>query len=202
MANQLKAQEKETYNVLIMGVPQFLVLNGIRVDIDKNIKGTNRWIVFSPEIYNGKGEGIIDVASRDFLLDKVVGAGMGCAFKYVFSKKSNAQGIYLAGGGAYQYFDIKSQGIIWSPESEGSVTLEQRIGQVHTTINKIGVHSYIGYQSKLTDEFMVDFFVGFGLRLSIDNTDQNGITDLGVFPGDYAYSGTTLVAGIRFGLGY
>ena len=194
--------QKETYNCLIMGVPQYLLINGIRIDIDKSLNKSNRWVVISPQFYYANDYAMTDIGYRDFEIKKVIGGGTGLEYKYVFSTQSNAKGIYISTGLSYNYFKITTDGITWVPETTGALTLVQREGTFNTRINKIGIQSTIGYCSELFDKFLVDVFIGFGLRLCLDDTPGDSFTDLSTYAGDYGYSGTTLVTGIRFGLGY
>lgn len=201
-AFQAYSQEKE-YEWLIMGVPQYLFINGIRVDIDKNIKGTNKWISFSPQIYNAESPLDNELVYREYGLDKVAGVGLGVDFKRFFSGKSNIQGIYLATGAVYNFFNIDSYGYNYiEPNGDGKMELDYSNTSINTHINKMGVHTMLGYQAPIVRDFVIDMYIGFGIRYSLNNNSELTITDLSTFTGDYGYSGTNLIAGIRFGVGF
>ncbi|MFW6222219.1 MAG: hypothetical protein ACOC3T_01270 [Bacteroidota bacterium] len=51
----VRAQEKE-YKLLVMGSPQHLAINGLRVDLDLPLKRSWQWLVLSPTFYYNKGD--------------------------------------------------------------------------------------------------------------------------------------------------
>jgi hypothetical protein len=198
--SMVQAQSKD-YKILIMGVPQYLLLNGIRLDFDVNLNHKNKWLVFAPQLYNAKGPVLVDIGDRYYDIEQVQGLGLELNYKRFFSKRYNAQGIYLATGVVYNYFDIRSDGIIWS-EVAGTNIMESQRGKVDSQIHKMGAQTMLGFQSAVFEDFFIDFYVGFGLRYSIRNEEDMKIAHLSTFSGDYGYSGTNFIGGVRFGIGF
>lgn len=196
-----QAQNTKNNNLLIMGVPQYLLVNSVRIDIDKNIKGTNKWVVISPQIFNGETGAISNMFSGRFNYLDVKGGALGLSYKYVLSEKSNSQGVYVAAGGAYHYLKVKSEGVLWEAQSPGSLIMVQKQGSVSSIINRMGLNSIVGMQLKTNSNIFMDFYVGFGIKLGLDKTEEGGITDLSAYASDYGYSGTYLLMGVRFGIG-
>ena len=57
-----------------MGVPQYMLNNGLRIEMDIPRKETDKWIVLAPSFYQKRSS--IDIGSSDNEYDKLLGGGL------------------------------------------------------------------------------------------------------------------------------
>ena len=89
--NQIKSQTEEP-KILIMGVPQYLLVEALRIDIDLRMPEKNKWTVVSPIIFlqnNPDGVGI----NGDF--ESLRGGGLEVTFKQILSTTSQSEGLSM-----------------------------------------------------------------------------------------------------------
>ncbi|MBN2520842.1 MAG: hypothetical protein JXB17_10085 [Bacteroidales bacterium] len=188
-------QENEP-KTLIMGVPQYLIIDGLRIDFDFKRK-TNQWLTISPIVYLKNNEKNF---SKEYNSDNnsIIGGGLGILFKEFLLNKPGPKGIYFAYGPLYQYNKINTTGNYWI-----DVNLEKHEteGLYATQIHKAGANCTIGGQFKIAENLFGDIYLGFGVRYSflIHNNGEGSRFNSSWI--DHGYSGILLVSGIRIGIG-
>lgn len=206
----VQAQEQEeNFDLFVFGVPQYLVTNGIRIDLDIHDKGTQKWWVLSPYFYSDKSSiDLLNLSSDDYYdaysFDDLIGGGLGINRKIYLSKNYSDRGIYLGVGGEYKFFQIKGESFTYVEYTGEDGFLYQHMEDIdyRMNINTGSLRTYVGLQSELIPFLFTDIFMGVGLRFSHHNSPQNVTIKYNRGYFDYGYTGTMFVFGIRFGIGY
>ncbi|MBN2485583.1 MAG: hypothetical protein JXB34_06390 [Bacteroidales bacterium] len=204
---QEEAVEKSP-GLMVFGVPQYILTNGLRIDFDLHKKGTQNWIVLSPYYYSDNSSAdLLNLGGSDeyfdvYNYDKLTGAGLGILKKTFLSKKSLTEGFYLAYGGSYKYFDIDGNSYTWIEFTGTDGLVYQKMADLKYDlyIHSINANAIIGYQLEANPSLFFDFFCGFGLRYSIHSSPQNVTTKYNRGYYDYGYTGTQFIAGLRVGI--
>lgn len=206
------AQEEDDrhHKILIFGNPQYLVTNGLRIDVDLNQKNSRNWLVFSPYYYSDKSSvDALNLSGSDeyydlYSYDKMTGAGLGLSKKIFLTRNTISEGFYLLYGGTYRYFDIDGNGFTWVEYTGTDGLKRQEMDDIkyQLSIHSINANAVIGYQYQAFSSFYIDFYCGFGLKYSIHNSPQNVTVKYNRGYYDYGYTGTQFIGGIRFGIGF
>lgn len=194
----VRAQEQAP-RIIIMGVPQYIIQHGIRIDLDIPVRNHKGWWVVSPQYYINVSN-LNNINDNDF--NQMHGYGLSLYRKGFLTGKYPDQGVYIAGGLGYQHFNILTSQNRWAQIEEDGLKYMQIVNDdYHIYINKVLTEVIIGYQKEITSRLYMDIFVGFGLRYSFH--DQPSGSDIkfnkNVF--DYGYTGTAFIGGFRIGVG-
>jgi hypothetical protein len=204
-----KLPEKKEHNFLIMGVPQYIIANGLRIDLDIHQKESPNWLILSPYYYfDHYSVDLMNIGGSEdyydpYTYDKMTGVGMGISRKTFLSKESVSNGFYLLYGADYKYFDINGNNFTWVEYigTDGFPYQEMKDIKYDMYIHSIGGCTSIGYQAQIISSLYFDFYLGFGVKYAFYKSPQHvtvkynrGINDLG-------YTGTHMVGGIRIGIG-
>lgn len=195
--SSLNAQENHS-RWLIMGVPQYLAMNGIRIDIEKQSMSKNTSWVLAPQYYINVG-GVGDLYPHTY--KKMHGIGLNIYRKMYLTHKN--EGIYIGAGLGYQHFDFELKDKIWVEYlNNGLKYMEIRDEDFHVRINKAMFDCLIGYQQEFFQRMHIDTYLGFGLRYS--GYDQPFGANIKFNTGalDYGFTGTLFVAGIKIGVDF
>ena len=160
-------------------VPQYLITQGIRLDIEKQIKGSH-FIQVCPQFYSSQdtkyGNGY----------EYSTGAGLFLYHKYFPNSDFINNEIYISYGLTYNFYNLK-------PAENATSGIEDR------NINKIGADLIIGVQFFYNDVISFDLFTGLGTRVSFINGEMKPQeSDRGYSA--YDYSGNLLLLGFRLGV--
>lgn len=185
--------------VMVMGVPQYMFKNGIRIDIDIPSKDYKSWWVFMPQFY-------VDVNDFENLIDKkyeqLHGYGLSIHRKGFLSKTYPDQGVYISGGIGAQHFNILTNSERWATVVDNGLnTLQLTSDNYHVYIDKVLTEVVIGYQKEIISRLYIDIYGGFGLRYSFYNQPSGSDLKFNRNISDYGYTGTTFTGGIRIGVG-
>lgn len=185
--------------VLVMGVPQYLFKNGLRIDVDIAAKDHRSWWVLMPQFY-------IDVHDFESLTNKnyeqLHGFGLTIHRKGFLTGNNNAQGVYISGGIGAQHYNILTNRERWAEINDGGLnTIQLTRDNYHVYIDKVLTEVVIGYQKEITSRLYIDIYGGFGLRYSFYNQPAGSDLKFNKNITDYGYTGTAFTGGIRFGVG-
>jgi len=192
-SGQEEAEDYKTFGIGI--VPQYAISNGTRIDLDFRLNRKGHWLVLAPQFY-------LNVGNSDMWdFEEMVGAGIEVQHKLFFIDKPEPKGAYLAYGPVFQYFSVKEQGLAAYNFEEGGVEyigLDEEL--IQTRITKFGGNLMVGMQTVISNFLYLDAYIGTGIRLSFDNRTSGLHGYYNDWWGDFGYSGTMIVAGIRFGV--
>ena len=203
-AGAMVAAESEngaTHKIWIMGVPQHLFQNGIRIEIDKPLQRTNTWLTIAPSMYyrNRRGSYLFG----NYNIHGVAGAGLDMYYRRYLSSAPSS-GLYISAGGGYRFIRQKYIGDRWESFTESGLSFYRYNNDPWFKKNHtVNIRMVTGYQFLLAQNFATDFFLGFGLRLSATRRDDNrtmihtGGNNMSMSP-----NGLIVSAGMRIGVGW
>lgn len=206
-------QETEVANTItepqnaLSFVPQYAILNGLRVDYERRIKNGNHWIVMAPTFF-------LDASNNNYYYDDdyssyetMVGVGINLYYKSIVYKSNRINvksglprhSLYFSAGPNYQYFSLTNTEEIAVPFVDNGITYyEFDLQDIKKTINRFGAIANVGWQLAF-GRFMLDLYLGVAVKYS---TGEGG----GIIKTNYAewtdldYSGILLDGGVRVGM--
>jgi len=207
-STELKTAHPVLRNAIAL-VPQYALYRGIRVDIERRLKGGDHWFVFAHQFY-------LDVENSTYYYNEgdygdyesMVGVGLNIYFKTIAfkSRKINAisglprQSIYLQAGPNFQYFSLQNEEEVATPFTDINGTTYFLFNQetVNKSIYRFGAVVDFGWQLAF-DRFLFDLYLGMGIKYSLDG-EGNLIKDSNTQWVRPTFSGILLDGGLRFGL--
>ncbi len=189
-----KKEEAPKFGIAI--VPQYAIMSGMRMDADI-LLGEKQYLTLAPQLYYSNSSYMYSYDETSF-----VGGGLKLTYRYFPGKKAKGDGGYLGLGLDYKYMDFKYDTYSYYDYTEDGVeysTVTDKEG--NKIFNQAGFDITLGYQLKVTPEFYLDFYAGWGFRLSDfdpDSDDDEEEWGYGIL--DPGYSGFIPMAGVRIGL--
>ena len=176
-------------------VPQYAITNGIRMDLDFRLSEKGQWLVAGPQVYLNSG------TSNIWEYERMSGVGIDLQHRMYLKGLSFPQGAYFAYGPVFQHFSVRDKGLTTYDFQENNANY---IGLAEasrlTRITKLGGNLIFGYQLVIDGYLYFDFYIGTGIRFSYDDRTSGLHENYNEWWGDLGYSGTLMVAGIRFGI--
>ena len=206
VCNFSMAQEHDTENVVAFIVPQYLITNAIRVDIDFRKPESNKWWVISPYYYSdGSSSSILNRNNSDFnptKYESMYGVGIGVARKLFLKSKTTAEGFYATAGLTYKYFNIHGDNYTYVKTTGDDGLAYYQMKDLKYTININSYNGYVimGHQFNPYSKFYIDLFIGFGLKYSTHNSPEKVVVKYNRGNIDYGYTGTQFIGGLRLGV--
>lgn len=189
------------HRTLIMGVPQHLFDNGVRIEIDKRLPRQNQWITLAPTLYYRGQRGNY---FGNYDLYGMKGMGMEVFLRHFLLDQPEPEGFYLSAGAGYRYLQLRHRGDSWNEYMENGLTYYDYNARVwDRQTHSFTLKGTLGYQTILNRHLLIDLFMGVGLRWSEQTipSDIVLIHDTGdVF--SYNFRGFLYVVGGRVGIGW
>ncbi|MCF6360076.1 MAG: hypothetical protein L3J29_04860 [Cyclobacteriaceae bacterium] len=189
-------------------VPQYAIINGIRIDYERRIKNGNHWIVAAPMFFIDNNNQFYYYDDGSYAnYETMTGVGLNIYFKNIVYKSNKINwksglprhSIYLSAGLSYQYFSLTSSEEVAVPFIDNGITYYQfDLQDVKKSINRYGGVVNVGWQL-VFDRFLLDLYVGVAFKYStgeggaIIKTPNSGWTRID-------YSGILLDGGLRLGM--
>lgn len=188
----------------VMGVPQHLINNGMRIEIDKQLRNPANWITFSPVFYfRGQETNLVGDIIVDWNFASMLGGGLSVFLRHYPNHDSRFRGFYMKAGAGYEMIAFNQSGFKWESINRDGIDyyVPGPTEIYRNTVNSFSVRFCIGYKFHLDPHLAVDVFIGPGLRYSTQVTpgDATIVFDRLTSRG---FEGTHLAAGIRFGVGW
>lgn len=193
----INAQIDTSRTLFLSIVPQYLIIDGIRVDFDMKLKKYERsWLQVCPQIYYSTENHFESVTDHKDLF------GLGADINHRIYAKSNFRyaSFYLAYGPVLKYYtcisDYYRETTVIENETE-YIKYNKEDNRYH--IFQTGFNVLLGLQIFTRKYLALDFYGGVGMRHSFLNSKR--IVDefnKGIL--DYGYKGTLIVGGVRFGM--
>jgi len=176
-------------------VPQYAITNGIRMDFDFRLSKKGQWLVAGPQLYLSSGN------SNIWNYDRMSGVGIDLQHRFYINSQSFPQGVYFAYGPVFQHFSVRDKGLVsYYFQENGANYIGLQEASLLTRITKFGGNLIFGYQFVFDGYLYVDVYFGTGMRFSYDDRKSGLHGYYNDWWGDLGYSGTLLVAGVRFGI--
>lgn len=185
----------ESRHFSIGAVPQYAIVNGIRMDFDFRLSKKGQWLVAGPQVYLNSG------SSNIWNYEKMSGVGIDLQHRLYLKGQSFPHGAYFAYGPVFQHFAVRDKGLTTYDFQENNanyigLTEASRL----TRITKLGGNLIFGYQLVIDGYLYFDFYLGTGIRFSYDDRKSGLHAYYNDWWGDLGYSGTLMVVGVRFGI--
>jgi len=181
---------------IISFVPQYLIMNGVRIDYDRRIK-EHHWIQLSPQFYLRENSSFRDgddgyeyyednsyYDETDY--NNLLGAGMHIYHRYYPRISYEGYTAYLKYGVTWQYFSLKYDEQLFNNYVER-----------YTNINKTGADINFGVVTFLNDFIGIDMYAGLGFRYSHRSSDADNPRKFNDFFESYGYTGNIVNLGLR-----
>lgn len=195
------AQDEEPPKVLVMGVPQYLIKNGIRIDIDVATNNKGSWWVLSPQFYINVSD--LENGLRNRNIEELHGSGLSIHRKGFLSRKYAEKGAYISGGLGFQHFNILTNSERWIELSNNGLNYMELVeDDYHIFINKVLTEAIIGFQKEIFSRMYIDLYAGVGLRYSFYDQPTGSDIKFNKNITDYGYTGTAFIGGFRIGVGF
>jgi hypothetical protein len=194
--------QDSTKKTVICFVPQYFLIHGVRVDVERNLNFSKHWLVLSPQVYSGSlflnNTHNYSQYPYDEYKDKVLGFGMALSHKF-FLQDYN-KGFYIKSGIAYQYFELSRKEYDWVPYTENGLEYyDYLLTDGKDIISKYAVNAQAGIRALGGNVFVFDVYGGFGFSYSEKKSDNPELRNYERFPWDYNYNGIYPTMGIKFG---
>jgi len=200
------SQDQKNEKVVLFFVPQYLITNGIRLDIDIRKTDSNKWWIISPYFYaDGSSSSSLNPDDQyDYnphSYEKMTGYGLGISRK-IFVTKHSYKGLYAALGINYRYFTIEGDNFnyVELTGDDGLIYYEMQDLNYSVNINSYNGYAIMGQQFNPFSKFYIDLFLGFGIKYSTHSSPENVAIEYNRGNIDYGYSGTQFIAGARLGI--
>jgi len=183
----------------IMGVPQMLTMQGLRVDLDIPQRDGKEWIILSPELYyKSRHDNQFDPE-----YDKLIGGRLGIAKRIHLKKGPLISGWYISYGAEVEYFRITKSIDDWqNTQIEGINYIQMGSKDVTNNAFKPGLEFTFGQIIPLVDNLMLDCYLGTAFRYCIfDGSSKQKAEYAGDMYGK-THSGAVFLAGFRIGVSF
>ncbi len=184
-----KSNEDRTLGVYF--TPQYLVQNGIRFDLEKNIGNGMGAVVVAPSVYLRKK----DRESGLYPYTELFGASLWLEYKHYLTERRIT---YLSLGPNFMFNYSKYKENDWVDDGSEMV---YRLKEFDQNVYRVGMNATIGLNFEVIEKVRVDLFGGFGFRYAFINSDNvNGKIYMNDHFFEPAYTGTMLIGGVKFGV--
>ena len=195
------AQETDSKNLIVTAVPQHILNNAIRFEIDFPMANRSKWLTIAPQLFY-RAEDFEDAFNHpDY--DKLIGGELDFLNRKYLVSEAHGSGFYFAYGGGYRFLKVTTTNQLWQKHPEYGLDW-YRLNHEQYNINIHGINgkALTGYQMVIYDNLVADAYIGFGLRYSFTDEPEGNFLKFNRNVNDYAYRGMLLVGGIRIGMGW
>lgn len=183
-------------------VPQHLIKQGFRVDMEYFLKNSKSSLVLAPLYYGGRLDNDVDGTPDDELF----GFGAELLHKVYLSnlEEVTETSIYLAHGPFARRFQVDYQVESWLRQEQGNITtFEKGFREETRTINKFGYSFLFGFTIAAQEGLLMDFYFGGGIRATNTSSTQNNPAkpDRSFKNSiiDYGHEGAVPIVGLKIG---
>jgi hypothetical protein len=192
-------------------LPQYVLINGIRLDYERRLGKGDLWLLLAPQYYNDNTGYqyyyYSYYSSNDpyYRYDEMQGVGANLYVKWIVSRSERldrisgkpARLLYLAAGPTFQYYQVTSfDEVPVAYEENGTTYYRFEIQEGKHVLNRYGGNVNMGIQFAM-DPFFVDLYWGFGYKIGFDGNGERASSGLMIEP---FYTGETFDAGFKFGV--
>lgn len=193
--------EPYRHSSFVMGVPQHLFLNGVRVEVDKPLGNQQKWLIVAPTVYYKGKRGSWFSPRR--LMDGMEGVGLDVMYRYYPSWRAGGGGGYLSAGGGVRYVSFRYSGYRWDEYLQDDLTFYRYdTGTWRRQLTTANIKFTLGYQKVFKGHFAIDLFVGAGFKQTFVKQPADVTIIFNNNPENFDYTGLLLIGGIRFGMGW
>ncbi len=200
--------QDSTFNqpkVFLSFSPQFIVINGTRIDVEKRFEESAHALLIAPTYYFGviNENHIFQSYFKEYDLN---GFGFELGHK-IYAEKSWIKDInwYQSYSITYNRLSFDYSGMGWQPLPEDPNLLVLREKEQTLTIDQFGLSTYIGAVIRIDNNFYTDVYFGIGAKRSFANdssTDKFAEDDFSDGFINYNFTGALLRTGFKIGMAF
>jgi len=186
----------------VMGIPQHLINNGIRIDVDRQLASADKWITISPVVYYRGKEANFNLGRGSF--KSMQGAGLGIYYRYFPGAMRKSFNFYLMAGGGYEFLSFKVKGVNWLPvEIDGlEYYSPSDAGYFNSHLHTFDIEATLGFKWLMGEHLAIDIFAGPGIGYSFTGGGNNQLFRDYDGYARYGKNGIGVAGGIRIGVGW
>ncbi|MEQ8359753.1 MAG: hypothetical protein RH860_09725 [Cytophagales bacterium] len=185
--------------------PQYIAINGTRVDLEKRFKESAHALLIAPTYYFGfiNENHIFQSYFKEYELN---GFGFELGHK-IYAEKNWLKDInwYQSYSITYNRLSFDYSGMDWQPlPGDPNLLVLREKGQT-LTIDQFGLSTYIGALIRIDKNFYTDVYFGIGAKRSFANdssTDKFAEDDFSDGFINYNFTGALLRAGFKIGMAF
>lgn len=202
---EINAQEPLSdyrHEFLVMGVPQHLFQNGIRIEFDKRLNSPRQWLTLAPTVYYRGQRG--NWLWGNYNVYSMSGAGMEVFYRRYFKDLPQPSGFYFTGGGGYRFINQEFRGDRWDIFTENDLTFYRyNNSSWHKHTHTFSLKATAGFQTIISRHLMLDLFLGYGFMFSTHKIPGD-VEVISQFTNAFSfdYTGFKFVGGMRLGIGW
>lgn len=202
------AQNNDSLKLSINIVPQYLIISGIRADLEYKL--TSKISAFGGiQYYSGtintsgnetrSGNAMSsNVDQNKRANDKLEGSGWNTGIKYYFLKEKDYN-YYIGADLTYNKFKITIKEFGYFPYvNDGLTFYEYRLGNIETDSKQVGYNICVGATTTFK-KFVANGWVGLGYTDTQLSQDFNKYRKYNSYLGQYAYQGLAPYLGFKIG---
>lgn len=192
-------------SLLVSFVPQTMMVNGFRLDIERRLV-KNHWLILAPVFYttlrNNYHVYDQDLNNQEDLENfHISGFGAMIWHKIYFNKNLSCNGMYISYGLKYNSLSIDYQKYTWTKYMENGLEYwGWRLKDINEDIGNFGFNFVAGSQNFIYGNiFFLDVYAGLGYQFAtvkLEGTDQSSFSDA---LWDYGFQGPHPIIGFRIG---
>ena len=198
--------KRAQYKTAVMLVPQYALINGLRLDVE--FRAGKNAIVIAPSVFAGNGS---DDKSWK-LYNEMMGAGLDIIFKVNLVNSNKMFVPYGALGIGYDFFSLKVDGTgyyidngTWDEtlgeEIYDSTYYSYFVGEKSVSLHKPGIDVIFGFQFTPLPRIVFDVSAGIAGKYTIASNEKDLINDVyGRNMFDIGYSGIMPSFHIKIGM--
>lgn len=180
-------------------VPQYVFQNGFKFDYEFTLNDDwKSWLMISPTLFISTDDSDITTYSYKSMR----GIGLEVHHKYFMKEPNDHRGFYFAYGGGLQFLSVNSEQFVdYAYTENGNDYISFKTDEVDTPISRLLLNIVVGKQIVGYKPFIIDAYLGVGFRYSVTK-DFEMIDTFNDSWFDYGYSGSLIVAGVKFGFNF
>lgn len=193
-------------------LPQYLISQAIRIDIEKPIGKQPHRLTFSPYLYAGMSSQFEDQRDElpssidlpeDYGKDKVTGFGLEVTNKHLLREMNGrVSNWYIAYGAGFHHIQLQYQSLVPTPFTDGELEYyEFTLADQQEEVNRLDLMGMIGIKLFLTNNniLFVDLYTGPIYKHSWIDSSQDKPRNHEE-PLSFGFTGATFRAGISLGV--
>ncbi|PKP21521.1 MAG: hypothetical protein CVU05_06515 [Bacteroidetes bacterium HGW-Bacteroidetes-21] len=186
-------------------VPQYLAVNGFRMDFD--IKADNKgleWLVLSPRLYLVEKEQQENIGFQDYILTEMKGAGLDLSYrKFLGINKQENLDYFIGFTLGYTYYRPVYYRYVWTDILVNEMPMTTYMpGNDARDIYQPRAEFIMGFEYQAKNGLFFDIYGGGGIKQSFFDKQKGDPWRLYSYYWSYGYSGTYLALAFRMGFSF
>lgn len=189
-----KLYGQHDFGCIVSSNPWHLINYELHYDIELKLNKQTSLLIQPQYYFDERGR------SGDFMTSsyvRKVGGGLGFEWRHYFNdlKENSTVHYFYAAKIDYRHYELAY--------GNNDTWWEDQHADFYTVINSAALKAFAGVQIEFAERLFFETFLGFGIKASILDKDENDLTE-NTFNStlwDYGYTGSVIYTGIKIGVG-